>query len=139
MLAEAHGRRRTPADLVPARILADRRYPLQVDSLEALSMLPDIGVAAALTGTGENALDLLFAIGLNRVARGCPVLKRLASFPRVQFSLPRVRTTTPVVGATGASAVSLVGLRWSLGQLRSANLGDGQQDGRVLECFQAVA
>lgn len=29
------------ADLAPARILADHGYPLQADSLEALSTLPD--------------------------------------------------------------------------------------------------
>ena len=45
-----------PADLTPARVLADAGYPLQADSLEALSTLPDkqrdgvYGSARALMG-----------------------------------------------------------------------------------------
>jgi type IV secretory pathway TraG/TraD family ATPase VirD4 len=49
-----------PADLTPARTLADRGYPLQADSLEALSTLPDkqrdgvYGTARALMGFLRN-------------------------------------------------------------------------------------
>ena len=49
-----------PADLTPARVLTDRGYPLQADSLEALSTLPDkqrdgvYGSARALMGFLRN-------------------------------------------------------------------------------------
>jgi hypothetical protein len=49
-----------PADLTPARVLADAGYPLQADSLEALSTLPDkqrdgvYGSARALMGFLRN-------------------------------------------------------------------------------------